>query len=245
MTDAIGINHGTWTRRDPMLPAFRPLSLLRLDPALLSRRMSGKSYLDAINSLNTLQSNAATLAAIRASGVLNNINAIAEMNEFVTRIGLTVCFTSVCILDLMPSIPARRPQCPQCHSHHRYQGQRIDQCFHRLNPPTCKTRDESRYVFRLSILPLFSTNAGLYTSPHLVAVRERIRVDGRPLSEEEFARYFFQVWKKLQDNPVCFFLRPFRPQILDLRAANYSRFSTHAWLLSIPDTDGIPCIQRS
>lgn len=65
------------------LRVFRPLSLL-------SRNMSGMSYRDAITSLNSLQSNAATLAAIRASGVLLNKNAIAEMNEFVTRIGLTV-----------------------------------------------------------------------------------------------------------------------------------------------------------
>lgn len=52
--------------------------------------MSTKSYQDAINTLNTLQSNAATIAAIRATGILSNESAIAEMNEFVARIGLTV-----------------------------------------------------------------------------------------------------------------------------------------------------------
>ncbi len=39
---------------------------------------------------------------------------------------------------------------------------------------------------------------GLYTSPHLRAVRERIRIDGRPLEEEVFARYFFEVWERLE-----------------------------------------------
>jgi folylpolyglutamate synthase len=39
---------------------------------------------------------------------------------------------------------------------------------------------------------------GLFTSPHLVAVRERIRIDSVPLSEELFARYFFQVWDRLE-----------------------------------------------
>lgn len=34
---------------------------------------------------------------------------------------------------------------------------------------------------------------GLLTSPHLIAVRERIRLDGKPLSEALFARYFFEV----------------------------------------------------
>jgi folylpolyglutamate synthase len=39
---------------------------------------------------------------------------------------------------------------------------------------------------------------GLYTSPHLCAVRERIRVNGEPLSEEVFATLFFEVWEKLE-----------------------------------------------
>ncbi|KAL4068841.1 Mur ligase [Scleroderma yunnanense] len=41
---------------------------------------------------------------------------------------------------------------------------------------------------------------GLYTSPHLVAVRERIRIGGKPLSEEVFTKYFFDVWDRLQKN---------------------------------------------
>lgn len=41
---------------------------------------------------------------------------------------------------------------------------------------------------------------GLYTSPHLVAVRERIRINGVPISEEDFARFFFEVWDKLVEN---------------------------------------------
>ena len=40
--------------------------------------------------------------------------------------------------------------------------------------------------------------AGLYTSPHLVAVRERIRVNGKPISEELFAKFFFEVWDRLE-----------------------------------------------
>jgi folylpolyglutamate synthase/dihydropteroate synthase len=41
---------------------------------------------------------------------------------------------------------------------------------------------------------------GLYTSPHLVAVRERIRIDGDPLSEETFTKYFYETWNRLQEN---------------------------------------------
>ncbi|KAI1187657.1 FolC bifunctional protein [Nemania serpens] len=35
---------------------------------------------------------------------------------------------------------------------------------------------------------------GTYTSPHLVSVRERIAIDGAPISRALFARYFFEVW---------------------------------------------------
>lgn len=48
--------------------------------------------------------------------------------------------------------------------------------------------------------PMRTVDAGLYTSPHLIAVRERIRVNGVPISEELFAKFFFDVWDRLEDN---------------------------------------------
>ncbi|KAI5862986.1 FolC bifunctional protein [Durotheca rogersii] len=41
---------------------------------------------------------------------------------------------------------------------------------------------------------------GTYTSPHLVSVRERIAIDGRPLSRDLFTRYFFEVWDALTES---------------------------------------------
>lgn len=41
---------------------------------------------------------------------------------------------------------------------------------------------------------------GLYTSPHLRFARERIKIDNAPLSEEQFARYFFEVWDRLEES---------------------------------------------
>ena len=38
---------------------------------------------------------------------------------------------------------------------------------------------------------------GLYTSPHLRFVRERIKINNEPLSEAKFAQYFFEVWDRL------------------------------------------------
>jgi hypothetical protein len=54
------------------------------------RTMSGRSYKDAINLLNTLQSNAAALEAAKASGMRSNPVAIPEMVEYLERIGYKV-----------------------------------------------------------------------------------------------------------------------------------------------------------
>ncbi|TLD27251.1 hypothetical protein PspLS_04397 [Pyricularia sp. CBS 133598] len=42
---------------------------------------------------------------------------------------------------------------------------------------------------------------GLLTSPHLISVRERIRINSEPVSEDLFAKYFFEVWDRLEQNP--------------------------------------------
>jgi folylpolyglutamate synthase len=43
---------------------------------------------------------------------------------------------------------------------------------------------------------------GLFTSPHLIAVRERIRINSAPISEALFAKYFFDVWERLESSPI-------------------------------------------
>lgn len=52
--------------------------------------MSTRTYQDAVSSLNTLQSNAATLDAVRASGGRLSNFAIPEMVEYLERIGYKV-----------------------------------------------------------------------------------------------------------------------------------------------------------
>ncbi|KAG1872738.1 Mur ligase [Suillus tomentosus] len=133
------------------------------------RRMSTtpiptRTYRDAIDALNSLQTNAAILEAVRAAGSKLNPNAIPEMIDYLRK-GSTSAFTDSIL---------------------------------RAARPGWKT--------------------GLYTSPHLVAVRERIRINGEPLSEEEFARYFFEVWNLLQNTKCEAATTPFMP--------NYFRYLT-------------------
>jgi hypothetical protein len=73
----------------PLSSFFRSLSLkLNCLPAA-ARNMSTRTYKDAIELLNSLQSNAAALEAARASGRSNEF-AIPEMLEYLGRIGYSV-----------------------------------------------------------------------------------------------------------------------------------------------------------
>ncbi|KAI9879725.1 MAG: hypothetical protein M1830_007510 [Pleopsidium flavum] len=130
---------------------------------------------DAVAALNTLQSNFSIVDAIRKSGRGMNQQAIAEMNAWCRRLGYE------------PS------------------------GFNRLKPiHIAGTKGKgSTSAFISSILSQYLPSSthpkpqvhkiGLYTSPHLRFVRERIQINNAPLSEEVFAKYFFQTWDRLED----------------------------------------------
>ncbi|KAG6821585.1 hypothetical protein H0H93_000094 [Arthromyces matolae] len=131
--------------------------------------MSTRSYRDAVEHLNSLQSNAAALEAARASGSTRLSEfAIPEMLEYLGRIGYTP-------KDL--------------------------NALNVIHITGTKGKG-STSAFTDSILrhTLPDAKIGLYTSPHLVAVRERIRINGAPISEEVFAKHFFEIWDRLVQN---------------------------------------------
>ncbi|CAN6323570.1 unnamed protein product [Urochloa humidicola] len=57
----------------------------------------------------------------------------------------------------------------------------------------------STCTFAESILRSCGFRTGLFTSPHLIDVRERFRLDGLDISEEKFISYFWWCWNKLKD----------------------------------------------
>lgn len=59
---------------------------------------------------------------------------------------------------------------------------------------------------------------GVYTSPHLRTVRERIRLDGKVISEEVFTRRFAEVWDRLPKSPTASLDIPRYLQLLTLVA---------------------------
>lgn len=53
-------------------------------------------------------------------------------------------------------------------------------------------------AFATGILKKYG-KVGTYTSPHLLSVRERIAINGEPISQEKFAESFFEVWDRFTE----------------------------------------------
>uniref|UniRef100_A0A6I8NEW9 Folylpolyglutamate synthase n=2 Tax=Ornithorhynchus anatinus TaxID=9258 RepID=A0A6I8NEW9_ORNAN len=57
----------------------------------------------------------------------------------------------------------------------------------------------STCAFTERILRNYGLKTGFYSSPHLVQVRERIRIDGQPISPEMFTKYFWRLYHRLEE----------------------------------------------
>ncbi|KAL8700610.1 MAG: hypothetical protein Q9201_005352 [Fulgogasparrea decipioides] len=175
-----------------------------------------RTYSEAVAALNTLQTNSAVIDSIRKLGKSLNTQAITEMIEWCRRVGYE---------------PAD---------------------FDRLRPiHVAGTKGKgSTSAFVSSILvqylpspaqpnPLFR-KIGLYTSPHLRFVRERIQINNEPLSESQFAKYFFETWDRLEETARA------RGEPTDKTAKpSYFRFLTlmafHTYMREEVDTAIIEC----
>lgn len=141
---------------------------------------SGRTYADALNLLAQLQSNRSVVTSISTSTRDMNQDAIPEMLEWTRKAGY------------VPGDFADR-------------GLR---CIHvagtKGKGSVCALIEGLLLQYRgdtVSSSPLDSKRKhldkiGTYTSPHLITVRERIRIDGFPISESLFARYFFDLWDR-------------------------------------------------
>ncbi|KAL0108879.1 hypothetical protein PUN28_014177 [Cardiocondyla obscurior] len=58
----------------------------------------------------------------------------------------------------------------------------------------------STCAFTEAILRQHGFSTGFFSSPHLVSVRERIRLNGEPISQTHFARFFWNVYQRLEQN---------------------------------------------
>uniref|UniRef100_A0A4W6G5P4 Folylpolyglutamate synthase n=1 Tax=Lates calcarifer TaxID=8187 RepID=A0A4W6G5P4_LATCA len=77
----------------------------------------------------------------------------------------------------------------------------------------------STCAFTERILRNYGFRTGFYSSPHLVHVRERIRINGWPISKQLFSKYLWEAYERLEDTKgVSGGTMPFYFQFLTLLA---------------------------
>lgn len=143
-----------------------------------------RTYTEALKLLDSLQSNRAITASISSSNVSAEKNklAIPEMLEWARRAGCSV-----------EDLAAKGLRC--------------------IHVAGTKGKGSVSVMAENILLQYWRAGTinsagkpmgriGTYTSPHLIHVRERIRIDGSPISEALFTRYFYELWDRLSDSAV-------------------------------------------
>ncbi|KAK2731666.1 tetrahydrofolylpolyglutamate synthase [Colletotrichum kahawae] len=136
------------------------------------REASRRSYEDAINLLNSTQSGHKALEERRRHGQKLDGGALRQMEHWLGCLGHTPRDLNRMSIVHVAGTKGKGTTCAYTNS--------ILQSFH----------EESNVPRKI----------GLYTSPHLVSVRERIRINSEPISEQLFTQYFFEVWDALSAN---------------------------------------------
>ncbi|OLL22882.1 Folylpolyglutamate synthase [Neolecta irregularis DAH-3] len=131
---------------------------------------SPRSYKNAIDALNSLQSNADAVEQMIKDGAALNATSMQEMRGWLMRLGYE---------------PSKLDKLNVIHvSGTKGKGS------------TCAFISSILNKYRIS--RGFPSKIGLFTSPHLKVVRERIQINNEPIGEEEFSFYFFQVWDRIK-----------------------------------------------
>ncbi|PGH14717.1 hypothetical protein AJ79_02883 [Helicocarpus griseus UAMH5409] len=188
-----------------------------------------RSYEDAIASLNQLQSNFAIVNAIRKAGPNMNLQAIPEMIEWCKKIGYQPSDLNRLNLIHIAGTKGKGSTCAFISS---ILNQYLpDSASGSLATTAAHSKTASSKVSKV----------GLYTSPHLRFVRERIQINNEPLSEQQFAKYFFEIWDRLEESARAAGMDPKDPASKPV----YFRFLTlmafHAYMCEGVDAAIIEC----
>ncbi|KLJ12248.1 folylpolyglutamate synthase [Blastomyces silverae] len=183
-----------------------------------------RNYEDAIAALNSLQSNFSIVNAIRQAGPNMNLRAIPEMIEWCQKIGYQPSELNRLNLIHVAGTKGKGSTCAFISS--------ILSQYLRSATESASLADTQR--------PKIS-KVGLYTSPHLRFVRERIQINNEPLSEQQFAKYFFEIWDRLEASAKASDMDPAGPASKPV----YFRFLTlmafHAYICEGVDAAIIEC----
>jgi folylpolyglutamate synthase len=163
------MRHARWTF---IVPRSLTRAISGFGPFSRTMATTARSYNDAIDALNSLQTPYAVIEARRRAGVRPDAASVREMRAYLARLGYTPRDLDRLNIVHVAGTKGKGSTCA-------FVDSILSRYRQRGGPPQ---------------------KVGLLTSPHLIAVRERIRINSTPISEELFAKYFFQVWNKLEEN---------------------------------------------
>jgi folylpolyglutamate synthase len=188
--------------------------------------MSSRTYADAIALLNTLQSNRKVVDLISDASYNKNKDAIPEMLEWTRKAGYKAVDFAQGGLRFI-HVAGTKGKGSVCVM---------------IENVLLQYRGENRALVEGARKHI--GKIGLYTSPHLVTVRERIRIDGIPISEALFTRYFFEIWDRLSTAASMSSLKHPDPQSADTKPG-YFRYLTilafHIFLKEEIETAIVEC----
>ena len=118
-----------------------------------------KAYEEAVRTLNSLQSNKATLEKIRKERDKNKYLVIPSTRRYLERVGVTEADLQELSVIHVSGTKGKGSTC----------------------------------AFTESILRHHGFKTGFFSSPHLIEVRERIRIGGEPISRRKFTTHFWNV----------------------------------------------------
>lgn len=152
---------------------------------------STRTYSEALTLLDTLQSNREIVSQVQSSNRDMNQDAIPEMLAWVRKAGYAVTDFNKLKVIHVAGTKGKGSVCAIVGSilqQYRYSSG----CSGAITVTSKKKDVETNCIRR----PEGLGKIGLYTSPHLIDVRERIRIDNVPISESLFAHHFFSLWDR-------------------------------------------------
>jgi len=143
-----------------------------LNRRFLSMDYKNKTYNDAIETLNSLQTNAKVLEQIKKSRGNINKYSLPETIEFLNRLNYEPKDLNKLNIIHVAGTKGKGSTCAFCNS-----------ILRNVSIPNMENKQ---------------LKTGLYSSPHIMEVRERIRINGEPLSKELFTKYFFETFEMFE-----------------------------------------------
>lgn len=141
-----------------------------------------KTYKNAIILLNSLQSNLTFVNKFQALNKTDKTKSINEIEEYIKKIGYSVELLNNLNVIHVAGTKGKGSTCFFVNSI--------------LMQYLKKNKNDIKFGDGVKNLQLI-LKIGLFTSPHLVTVRDRFRINNEIISEEKFTKYFFELWDKL------------------------------------------------